>query len=79
MGDKGDASKNLLELGGQLLLAWVIAITLAIQEAGFVDHIVVSREDKEIAEVTGELEADLPFIRPERLAKNNHPYSSKCT
>ncbi len=69
-GSKAIPRKNLVDLGGRPLLAWVISTAQTVQQAGIVDHVVVSTEDQEIAEVARELGADLPFVRPGGLAED---------
>lgn len=67
-GSKGIPKKNLHELCGKPLIAWTI------QEAKkclFFDKIIVSTDDTEIAEVSKKYGAEVPFLRPNRLAKDN--------
>lgn len=59
--------KNILPLGGRPLIGWAIE---AARESGVVDAIVVSTEDMEIATVARELGAEVPFLRPECLARD---------
>ena len=47
------------------MIAWSIE---AAQRSGLFDHIIVSTEDKEIADVARSLGAEVPFIRPDDLA-----------
>lgn len=57
--------KNLRLLGGRSLLAWTVRVALA---AKVFDRVVVSTEDREIAEEAQNLGAEAPFIRPHKLA-----------
>ncbi|AFZ50817.1 acylneuraminate cytidylyltransferase family protein [Dactylococcopsis salina] len=57
--------KNLRSLGGRSLLSWTVRVALASQ---CFDRVVVSTEDQKIAEVSSNLGADVPFLRPEKLA-----------
>jgi len=69
-GSKGLHRKNLQPLGGQPLIAWSIAAAL---EAEAVDSVVVSTEDEEIAAVAEGLGAEVPFLRPKELARDDTP------
>lgn len=64
-GSKGLPRKNLRPLRGRPLVAWSIA---AASGSRYVDRIVVSTEDDEIAEVARAEGADVPFPRPPELA-----------
>jgi CMP-N-acetylneuraminic acid synthetase len=59
--------KNLRELGGRPLIRWAID---AAREAGVAEHIVVSTEDAEVAEVAQRAGAEVPFMRPGALARD---------
>ena len=69
-GSKAIPRKNLVDLGGRPLIAWSIETALTIQTTGFVDQVVVSTEDKEISQVARKYGADLPFVRPAKLAED---------
>ena len=60
--------KNLLNLGGKPLIAWSIETALKSQ---YIDRIVVSTDDPEIAETSKRFGADVPFLRPPELATND--------
>lgn len=62
--------KNLLELGGLPLLAWTVRVALA---SGVCERVVVSTEDAEIAAVARAEGAEVPFLRPEALARDDVP------
>ena len=47
------------------MIAWSIA---AAQDCGFFDHIMVSTDDDEIADMALKSGAEVPFIRPSELA-----------
>jgi N-acylneuraminate cytidylyltransferase/CMP-N,N'-diacetyllegionaminic acid synthase len=64
-GSKGLPRKNIKPLLGKPLIAWTIEQALA---SKYLDRIVVSTEDKEIAEVSKKYGAEIPFIRPKELA-----------
>jgi len=66
-GSKGIPRKNLVDLGGKPLIAWTIEAALASQ----LTRVVVSTDDEEIAAVSRELGAEVPFMRPPRLATDD--------
>ena len=69
-GSKGVLRKNLRLCAGKPLLAH--AITAARQAEG-VRRVVVSTEDPEIAEVARTWGAEVPFMRPAELARDDAP------
>ena len=69
-GSKGLPRKNLLELGGKPLIAWSIESALSLSS---IRRVVVSTDDREIAEVSRSYGAEVPFIRPDYLAQDNSP------
>lgn len=69
-GSKGIPRKNLAMLGGKPLLAWTI---LAAQASKRLARIVVTTEDEEIASVARSWGADVPFMRPADLARDDTP------
>lgn len=64
-GSKGVPRKNIRPLAGKPLIAWTIGAALAAES---LDRVVVSTEDEEIAAVSRELGAEVPFPRPAELA-----------
>jgi CMP-N-acetylneuraminic acid synthetase len=64
-GSKGIPRKNLAPLLGKPLLAYTIE---AAKASGFLTDIVVSTEDQEIATVSRDCGAQVPFYRPAELA-----------
>lgn len=64
-GSKGLPGKNLKELCGKPLIAWTIEKAL---KSKYLDKVIVSTENDEIAEISKEYGADVPFMRPEKLA-----------
>lgn len=69
-GSKGIPKKNLQDLCGKPLIARTI------QEAKkclFFDKIIVSTDDLEIAEVSKKFGAEVPFLRPNKIAKDDSP------
>ena len=69
-GSKGLPRKNLRPLAGFPLLAWSIAAGRAAAE---VRAMLVSTDDQEIADVAREFGAEVPFLRPAELARDDTP------
>ena len=57
--------KNILDLSGKPLIAWTIEAALG---SKYIDRVVVSTDDQEIANIAKKYGADIPFIRPSELA-----------
>lgn len=57
--------KNLRDLGGKPLLVWTLEAAL---NSRYIDRVIVSTDDGEIASVARQFGVDVPFIRPEYLA-----------
>lgn len=64
-GSKRIPRKNVREFCGRPMIAWPIA---AAQESGLFDHIIVSTDSDEIAEVARAVGAEVPFVRPGDLS-----------
>lgn len=64
-GSKRIPRKNIREFCGKPLIAYSIELAL---NSGLFDHVVVSTEDDEIAEVARTYGATTPFMRPAELA-----------
>lgn len=69
-GSKGLPGKNIRPLGGKPLIAWSIEHALAVKR---IDRVIVSTDSEEIAETARRYGADVPFIRPEELARDDSP------
>ncbi len=69
-GSKGIPKKNIKELCGKPLIAHIIETALKVRE---LDRVIVSTEDKEIAKVAKKYGAEVPFIRPKELARDETP------
>lgn len=69
-GSKGIPRKNVLPIAGKPLIAWTIEAALA---AGTIDRVVVSTDDTEIAVIAAAHGADVPFLRPAELARDETP------
>jgi len=67
-GSKGIPRKNVRPLAGKPLIAWTIN---AARQSRYVDRIVVSTDDDEIALVSRQYGAEVPFRRPDQLATDS--------
>jgi len=64
-GSKRLPRKNIRPLLGKPLIAWTIEQALI---SKYIDRVIVSTDDKEIAEVSQKYGAEVPFMRPKELA-----------
>jgi pseudaminic acid cytidylyltransferase len=64
-GSKRILRKNIKIFGGKPMIAWSIEAAMA---SGLFDHIIVSTDDTEIAEVAKAYGAEVPFMRPAELS-----------
>ncbi|QIE43652.1 acylneuraminate cytidylyltransferase family protein [Meridianimarinicoccus aquatilis] len=69
-GSKGLPNKNIRPLLGKPLLAWPIEAALASRH---VDRVVLSTDSEEYAEIGRAHGADVPFLRPAKLASDTAP------
>jgi CMP-N,N'-diacetyllegionaminic acid synthase len=69
-GSKGIPGKNLRRLAGRPLIEYAIA---AARESAVIERIVLSTDSQEIADVGRHLGADVPFLRPATLARDDSP------
>jgi N-acylneuraminate cytidylyltransferase len=69
-GSKGVPGKNIRDLGGKPLIAWSIEQAKSVPRIG---RVLVSTDSYEIAEVARKLGAEVPFMRPEHLARDDSP------
>lgn len=69
-GSKGLPGKNIRLLGGKPLIAWSIEHALAVKR---IKRVIVSTDSEEIAAVAREYGAEVPFIRPAELARDDSP------
>lgn len=67
-GSKGIPKKNIIDLGGFPLIAYSIAVA---ELSDFINRVIVSTDDEEIAEVARKYGAEVPFLRPEEYARDN--------
>ena len=59
--------KNVLKLAGKSLIAWTIEAGL---RSKYVDRVIVSTDDEEIAGISRYYGADVPFMRPMELSRD---------
>ena len=69
-GSKGIPRKNIKELQGKPLITYSIETGLA---CPLIDQVVVSTEDREIAAISKAAGAEVPFLRPQELARDQSP------
>lgn len=64
-GSKGVPRKNIKPLAGKPLIAYTIEQSL---QSKYIDRTIVSTEDSEIADISKQYGAEVPFMRPDALA-----------
>lgn len=69
-GSKRIPRKNIRPFAGRPMIGWPIA---AARASGLFDHVIVSTDDEEIAEVARAQGAEVPFMRPDHLADDFTP------
>ena len=69
-GSKGIPKKNLATLKGKPLIAYAIEVGLACKD---VNRVIVSTDDPEIARISLEMGAEVPFLRPKDIAQDDTP------
>jgi CMP-N,N'-diacetyllegionaminic acid synthase len=69
-GSRGVPRKNIKPLAGKPLIAWTIEVGLQCQA---LSRVIVSTDDAEIARVSLEWGAEVPFMRPSEWAQNDSP------
>jgi len=67
-GSKGLPGKNVKQLAGKPLIAYTIEQA---KGSKYIDRVIVSTEDDQIAKVAGKFNAEVPFKRPKELAEDN--------
>jgi pseudaminic acid cytidylyltransferase len=67
-GSKRIPRKNVKEFAGKPMIAY--AITVA-RQSGLFDHVIVSTDDQQIVETAKVWGAEIPFIRPQKLADDH--------
>ncbi len=66
-GSKRLPRKNILPLGGKPLVGWTIG---AAKQCEYIDRIIVSTEDVEIARISKQFGGEVPFYRPHELSQD---------
>jgi pseudaminic acid cytidylyltransferase len=66
-GSKRIPRKNIKDFCGQPMISYAIA---AAKESGLFNHVIVSTDDEEIAQISNKWGAKTPFIRPVELAND---------
>ncbi|SFN32847.1 acylneuraminate cytidylyltransferase family protein [Salegentibacter flavus] len=69
-GSKGIPGKNIKLLGGKPLLQYTWE---AAKQSSLLEKVILSSEDQEIIEVAKKLGLEVPFTRPEELARDETP------
>jgi len=69
-GSKGVPKKNIKSLNGKPVISYTIEEA---KKSKYIDRIVVSTDNKDIAEVSKNYGAEVPFLRPSELAKDDTP------
>ncbi len=69
-GSKGVPKKNIKKINGKPLLGYVIENTI---NSNIFEHVIVSTEDDEIAQIAKKHGAEVPFKRPKSLASDYAP------
>ncbi|GAB7021521.1 acylneuraminate cytidylyltransferase family protein [Salidesulfovibrio brasiliensis] len=69
-GSKGVPRKNIRPLGDKPLIAYSIEAAL---KAKLVDRVIVSTDDPAIADIAMRFGAEVPFLRPAALARDDSP------
>ena len=67
-GSKGLPRKNIRPLLGKPLIAWTIEQA---KSSRYIDKVIVSTDDPEIAEIAEKCGAEVPFLRPKELATDD--------
>ncbi|HIJ94493.1 MAG TPA: acylneuraminate cytidylyltransferase family protein [Desulfuromonadales bacterium] len=69
-GSKGVPRKNIRDVAGKPLIGWTIEEA---KKSGYIDRLVVSTDDQEIADIAIQAGGEVPFLRPANLARDDSP------
>lgn len=69
-GSKGVPHKNIRELYGKPLVAWIIGKAL---ESKYITRLVISTDSERYADIAKKHGAEVPYLRPAELAADNAP------
>ena len=67
-GSKSIPQKNLVSVLGKPLISWTIELAL---KCSMVDRVIVSTDDKDIARISQDYGAEVPFLRPSKYSKDD--------
>lgn len=67
-GSKGIKDKNIKSLGGKPLVSWILQ---AVKKSKYIDRTIVSTDSLKYAKVAKKYNAEVPFIRPKNISKDN--------
>lgn len=67
-GSKGIPFKNIVDLHGKPMIAYTIEIASELKAQGLINTIIVSTDCAEIAGISKQYGAEVPFLRPEDIA-----------
>ena len=67
-GSKGVKDKNIKNLGGKPLAAWIIN---AAKKSIYINRIIVSTDSKIYAKIANKYGAETPFLRPKKISGDN--------
>jgi len=69
-GSKGIKNKNIVDVCGKPLIAYSIELGLELKKNNLVDTVIVSTDCQKIANIAKKYGADVPFLRPKRIAND---------
>ena len=69
-GSKGIPRKNIKLFNSKPLIYWSIQTAL---NSNYIDRVIVSTDDEEIAEISKSYSAEVPFLRPKEIATDESP------
>jgi CMP-N,N'-diacetyllegionaminic acid synthase len=69
-GSKGLPQKNIKDFNGKPLIYWTIK---AAKDSKYINKIIVSTDDPEIAKISESFGAEIPGLRPKELSEDNTP------
>jgi CMP-N,N'-diacetyllegionaminic acid synthase len=69
-GSRGTPDKNIAVVGGKPLVRWTVECALA---SPSIERVLVTTDSKEIASIAVEAGADVPFMRPPELGRDDTP------
>ncbi|MFM6984252.1 MAG: cytidylyltransferase domain-containing protein [Chitinophagaceae bacterium] len=67
-GSKGIPKKNIIDVSGKPLIAYTIGPAIDVMKKGFIDKVIVSTDSQEIADISSQYGAEVPFLRPESIS-----------